>query len=134
MKLSYQIWVGYQKSLKQTFKTGFWVQNHLLNSCSTVNSQRLLCSQKLSGIQKDLLNTNQIRNLYTNHDWSCKDLKFKYIILYNTLFRYIWLKSFKSWFILEMNDLLGFSIKFIYPSVSFKKLHGRRVCYSKRCK
>ena len=41
---------------------GYWVQNHLLNLCSsTVDSQRLLCSQKswcemfvlkLSGIQK----------------------------------------------------------------------------------
>ena len=31
----------------QTFKTGFWVQNHLLNLCtSAVNSQMLLCSQK----------------------------------------------------------------------------------------
>ena len=37
----------YQKSLKRTFKTGFSVQNHLLNLCSSaVNSQRLLCSQK----------------------------------------------------------------------------------------
>ena len=38
----------YQKSSKQTFKTGFWVQNHLLNLCSSaVNSQRLLCNKKL---------------------------------------------------------------------------------------
>ena len=37
----------YKKSLKQTFKTGFWVQNHLLNLCSSaLNSQRSLCSQK----------------------------------------------------------------------------------------
>ena len=29
------------------FKTGFWVQNHLLNLCSRViNLQRLFCSQK----------------------------------------------------------------------------------------
>ena len=29
------------------FKTGFLVENHLLNLCSSaVNSQRLLCSQK----------------------------------------------------------------------------------------
>ena len=36
-----------KKTFKQTFKTGFWVQNHLLNLCSSsVNSQRLLCSQK----------------------------------------------------------------------------------------
>ena len=47
----YQIWTGfiflYQKSLKQTFKTGFWEQNHLLNLCSSaVNSQRILCGQK----------------------------------------------------------------------------------------
>ena len=31
--MSYQIWFGYifvyQKSLKHTFKTGFWVQNHI---------------------------------------------------------------------------------------------------------
>ena len=36
MNLSYQIWVGFifvcQKSLKRTFKTWFWVQNHLLYS------------------------------------------------------------------------------------------------------
>ena len=35
LNLSYQISVGfifvYQKSLKRTFKTGFWVQNHRLN-------------------------------------------------------------------------------------------------------
>ena len=38
---------AYQKSLNGTFRTGFWVQNHLLNLCSSaVNSQRLLCSQK----------------------------------------------------------------------------------------
>ena len=37
----------YAKSLKRTFKIGFWVQSHLLNLCSNaVNSQRLLCSQK----------------------------------------------------------------------------------------
>ena len=53
LNLSYQIWVWfiflYQKSLKRTFQTGFWVQNHLLNLCSSVvNSQRLLCSQKAS--------------------------------------------------------------------------------------
>ena len=46
------IWVGfifvYQKSLKRTFKTSFWVQNHLLSLCnSAVDSQRLLCSEKL---------------------------------------------------------------------------------------
>ena len=33
MNSSYEIWVGfisvYQKSLKQIFKTGFWVQNHV---------------------------------------------------------------------------------------------------------
>ena len=34
--------------MKRTFKTGFWVQSHLLNLCSSVvNSQRLLCSQKV---------------------------------------------------------------------------------------
>ena len=37
--MSYQIWVGfifvYQKSLKWMFKTGFWVQNHILNLCSS---------------------------------------------------------------------------------------------------
>ena len=38
----------YQKSLKRTFEPGFWVQNHPLNMYSrAVNSQRLLCSQKL---------------------------------------------------------------------------------------
>ena len=51
LNLSHQIWVGfifvYQKSLKWTFKTSFWVQNHLLNLCSSaVNSQRLMYSQK----------------------------------------------------------------------------------------
>ena len=48
---SYQIWVIfifiYQKYLKQSFQTGFWVQNDLLNLFSgAVNSQRLLCSQR----------------------------------------------------------------------------------------
>ena len=51
MNLSYHFWVGftfvYQKFLNRTIKTGFWVQNHLLNLCSNaVKSQRLLCSQK----------------------------------------------------------------------------------------
>ena len=37
----------YKKSLKQKFKAGFWVQNHLLNLCySAVNSQRLLYSKE----------------------------------------------------------------------------------------
>ena len=48
---SYQIWVRYiffyQKSLKQTLKTCFCIQNHLLNLCTCiVNSQRLFCYQK----------------------------------------------------------------------------------------
>ena len=48
-------WVGfifvYQKSLKQTFKNSFWVQNHLLNLCSgAMNTQRLLCSQ-IAGVK-----------------------------------------------------------------------------------
>ena len=35
------------KSLKLEFQTGFRVQNHLLNLCSTdLKSQRLICSQK----------------------------------------------------------------------------------------
>ena len=39
--------VNIQKSLKLTFKPGFWVQNHPLNLCSSaVDSQKLLCSQK----------------------------------------------------------------------------------------
>ena len=51
LNLSYHIWVEfifvYQKSLKRTFKTSFWVQNHLLNLWSSaMNSQRLLCSKK----------------------------------------------------------------------------------------
>ena len=41
LNLSYQIWVGiifvYQKSLKRTLKTGFWVQNHLSNSLARVD-------------------------------------------------------------------------------------------------
>ena len=50
--LSHQIWVGfifvYQKSLKRTFQTGLWVLIHLLNLCSSaLDSQRLLCSQKV---------------------------------------------------------------------------------------
>ena len=37
----------YQKLLKRTFQTGFWVQNHLMNLRSfVVNSQMLFCSQK----------------------------------------------------------------------------------------
>ena len=37
-----------QKPLKWTFKTWFWVQNHLLNLCScVVNSQRLFVVKKL---------------------------------------------------------------------------------------
>ena len=49
---SYQIWVWYifvfQKFLKRTFKTGFWVQNHLLKLYSSAkNTRRLLCSQKV---------------------------------------------------------------------------------------
>ena len=39
--MSYQIWVWfilvYQKTLKRMFKTGFWVQNHLLNLCTKLN-------------------------------------------------------------------------------------------------
>ena len=49
---------AYQKSLKRTLKTGFWVQNHLFNlSSSAVNSQRLfkklvwMFVLMLSGIQ-----------------------------------------------------------------------------------
>ena len=43
-----QISFVYQKSLKWTFKTGFWVLNHLNNLCSCVlNSLRLFCSKKL---------------------------------------------------------------------------------------
>ena len=80
--MSYQIWVGYfvyQKSLKRTFKTGFWVQNHLMNLCSSaVDSQWLLCSQKswcemfvlkLSGIQRlfpCLVRTVQTKIKYKN--------------------------------------------------------------------
>ena len=57
---SYQIWVrfsfAYQKSIKPTFKTGFWVQNHLLNLCSrVVNLQKLFCSQK-TGVKCFVLN------------------------------------------------------------------------------
>ena len=34
-------------SLKRTFKTGFCIQNYLLNLCScVVNSQSLVCGQK----------------------------------------------------------------------------------------
>ena len=49
--LSYKIEVKfifvYQKSLTHRSKTGFWVQNHLLNLFSrVVNSQRLFYSQK----------------------------------------------------------------------------------------
>ena len=36
-----------RKSLKRTFKTSFWIQNHLLNLWSSfLNLRRLLCSQK----------------------------------------------------------------------------------------
>ena len=55
------IFFVYQKSLKRTFKTGFWVQNHFLNLfSSTMNSQRFFVQPKnwcemfelkLSGIQ-----------------------------------------------------------------------------------
>ena len=57
------IFFGILEIFKQTFKTDFWVQNQLLNLCSVaVNSQRLLCGQKLvwnvvlrlSGIQKNV--------------------------------------------------------------------------------
>ena len=38
----------YQKSLKQTFQTGFWVKNHHWNICfRVVNSQRLFVYKKL---------------------------------------------------------------------------------------
>ena len=42
----------YQKSSKRKFKTGFWVQDHLFNLCSSaVSSQRLLFSQK-AGVKR----------------------------------------------------------------------------------
>ena len=45
LNLSYQIWVGFifvcQKSLKRTFKTGFWKSPFIF--FSDVNLQRLLC-------------------------------------------------------------------------------------------
>ena len=52
MNSSHQIWVGfifvYQKSLKRTFKTVFWVQNYLLNFCySVVTSQSFLVVKNL---------------------------------------------------------------------------------------
>ena len=38
----------YQKYLKRTFQTGYWLQNHRLNFWfRDVNSQRLFCSKKL---------------------------------------------------------------------------------------
>ena len=38
----------YQKSLRWTFNTCFWLQNNHLNLCSrVVNSQRVYCSKKL---------------------------------------------------------------------------------------
>ena len=46
-KSIYKKYIKYEKSLKRTFQTGFWVQNNRLNLCSRVmNSQRLFCSQK----------------------------------------------------------------------------------------
>ena len=43
-----QIFICIPEILKWTFKTGFWVQNHLNNLCSCVlNSLRLFCSKKL---------------------------------------------------------------------------------------
>ena len=55
----------YQKSLKRTFKTGFWVQNHLLNLCSrAVNSQRLLCSQRAGVRIKAFWYTNSVSFFY----------------------------------------------------------------------
>ena len=57
----------YQKSLKRTFKTVFWVQKHLSNLCSSaVDSQRLLCSQK-AGVKCFYLSYlvyKQIRSLF----------------------------------------------------------------------
>ena len=39
--------IEYQKSLKRTFKNGYYLQNHPLNlGSSAVKLQRLLCSQK----------------------------------------------------------------------------------------
>ena len=50
LNFSYQIGVNLfciPENFKPTFKTGFWVQKHLLNLCSNaVDSQRLLCNQK----------------------------------------------------------------------------------------
>ena len=56
-----QIYFVYQKSVKGTFKPGFWVQNHPMNLYSRVeDSQKLICSKKnwceifilkISGIQ-----------------------------------------------------------------------------------
>ena len=53
-KSKLDLYFVYQKSLKRTFQTRFWVQNYLLSLCFRVlNSQRLFCIKKLvwSGIQ-----------------------------------------------------------------------------------
>ena len=47
LRFGLSIFFVYKKSLKRKLKTGFWVQNHLMNLCSSaVNSQRLLCILK----------------------------------------------------------------------------------------
>ena len=80
----------WQISVKRTFKTCFWVQNHLLNFCSSpVNSQRLLQSQKQvwNVFIKDFWYTNTFFSLYSSILYLEKNIPFHCIKLYKILLK-----------------------------------------------
>ena len=70
-----RIYFVYQKSLKRTFKTSFWVQIHLLNLCSSaVNPKGYYVVKKLVWnvrikafwYTKDIALYNHLKSLHTN--------------------------------------------------------------------
>ena len=112
------------KYLKRTFKTGFWVQNYQCNLCSSgVNSQRLLCSQKL------------VWNVRIKVFWYTK---YFFILLRSRISEYKWKEGFPWYFqeykSIEMDYLALNNLKLAHWNwlTNVKKMSNRRQAFCVR--